>query len=264
MRARDLRLRLIPSADASRIIRALHYSGKAGRQSQVNFGVFIDGRCGGAIQFGDPLDRRKVLPLVEGTGWNQMLELNRLALAEWMPRNTESRALAVALKLLGKQYPFLKWILTYADATQSGDGAIYRALGFTLTLIKPNNQLLRFPNGEVKHVVALQCNLARAQSVLGGRSLAELSGGGSSTQALRELGAVPLPGYQLRYIKFLDPSWASRLAVPAIPYGEIEARGAGMYRGQPRAGSIGSDAPVSHTGKGGASPTPALHLASHG
>jgi hypothetical protein len=253
LRARDLRLRLIPSADASRIIRALHYSGKAGRQSQVNFGVFIDGRCGGAIQFGDPLDRRKVLPLVEGTGWNQMLELNRLALAEWMPRNTESRALAVALKLL-----------TYADATQSGDGAIYRALGFTLTLIKPNNQLLRFPNGEVKHVVALQCNLARAQSVLGGRSLAELSGGGSSTQALRELGAVPLPGYQLRYIKFLDPSWASRLAVPAIPYGEIEARGAGMYRGQPRAGSIGSDAPVSHTGKGGASPTPALHLASHG
>jgi len=30
------------------------------------------------------------------------------------------------------------------------------------------------------------------------------------------------------------------------------------------AGSIGSDAPVSHTGKGGASPTPALHLAPNG
>jgi len=264
LRARDVRLRLIPSADASRIIRALHYSGKVARQSQVNFGVFIDGRCGGAIQFGGPLDRRKVLPLVEGTGWNQMLELNRLALAEWMPRNTESRALAVALKLLGKQYPFLKWILTYADATQSGDGAIYRALGFTLTDIRGNKDLWRFPNGEVFHTLTLRGNLSRSHSVLGGRSVAELSGGGSSNEALRRVGGSPLPGYQLRYIKFLDPSWASRMAVPAIPYGEIEARGAGMYRGKPRAGSIGSDAPVSHTGKGGASPTPALHVAPNG
>lgn len=264
MRAKDLRVRLIAATDAHRIVRRLHYSGKTVRNSQVHLGVFAGDVCGGALQFGAPLDRRKVLGLVKGTAWNQMLELNRLALAEWLPPNSESRVLAVALRLLAARYSFLKWILTFADATQSGDGTIYRACGFVLTAIKRNTDLIRFPSGEVIHMMTFRSNLSRRHRVLGGKSTAELSGGGASSSVLLTTGGRILPGFQLRYIKFLDPSWRDRLTVPEIPYSEIAARGAGMYRGQPRAGSIGSDAPVSHTGEGGASPTPALHLAPDG
>ena len=46
-------------------------------------------------------------------------------------------------------------------------------------------------------------------------------------------GAVPLEGFQLRYIRFIDPSWRDRLTVPTIPFSRIGEMGAGMYRGTP-------------------------------
>ena len=76
-----------------------------------------------------------------------------------------------------------------------------------------------------------------------------------------EAGARPIPGFQLRYIYFLDPTYRDRLTVPVLPYDEIQRRGAGMYRGEPRAESIDSDAPAFHAGEGGAIPTSALHEA---
>jgi hypothetical protein len=71
-------------------------------------------------------------------------------------------------------------------------------------------------------------------------------------------GWSPLPGFQLRYIAFLNPEARTRLTVPVLPYSEIACRGAGMYLGRPRAGSVDSDAPDTQSGEGGAEPTPAL------
>lgn len=44
-------------------------------------------------------------------------------------------------------------------------------------------------------------------------------------------GAQRLPGFQLRYIYFIDPKWRKRLTVPELPFSEIDRRGAGMYKG---------------------------------
>ncbi|MBF9641239.1 hypothetical protein IAI27_11165, partial [Streptococcus pseudopneumoniae] len=73
-----------------------------------------------------------------------------------------------------------------------------------------------------------------------------------------EAGYKPIPGYQLRYIYFLDPSAREHLTVPILPFSEIERRGAGMYKGQPRAASIAADAPGVQPGEGGSTPTAAL------
>jgi hypothetical protein len=108
-------------------------SGKVVNNSQISIGVFIGGALEGAMQFGPPLDKRKLLGLVEGTPWNGMLELNRMAFSDALPRNSESRAMAVAFRMLRKHRPDIKWILSFSDGTQSGDGAIYRASGFVLT-----------------------------------------------------------------------------------------------------------------------------------
>jgi hypothetical protein len=56
----------------------------------------------------------------------------------------------------------------------------------------------------------------------------------------RESGAVPLPGFQLRYIYFIDPTCKERLTVPILPFSEIDRRGAGMYKGKPRVTSADS------------------------
>jgi hypothetical protein len=85
-----------------------------------------------------------------------------------------------------------------------------------------------------------------------------LDTGASSMKAFKEAGWKPLPGFQLRYIYFLDPASRDNLTVPVIPFSEITRRGAGMYRGEPRVGSAGSGTSPVQGGRGGATPTPTL------
>jgi hypothetical protein len=246
--AKQLIVKPISAQDANRIVRALHYSGKVVNNSQVHLGVFLDGKCGGAMSFGPSTDKRRTLGLVPGTLWNEFLELNRMAFADWLPRNGESRCIGYAMRWLRKQYPWLKWVVSFADGTQCGDGTIYRASGFVLTAVKKNNQILRMPDGKLINKKTLDNPNHMTADGRFGSSLA------------REQGATPIPGFQLRYIYFLDPTARERLTVPILPFSEIERRGAGMYRGKPisRAGSDTTDTAAYPAAEGGSTPTPAL------
>lgn len=146
-RAKDLNVKVIASKPANDFVRRHHYSGKVVNNSKLHFGVFLNDRLHGVMSFGSPLDKRKVLPLVKGTLWNEMLGLNRMAFNDVLPKNSESRAIAVAMKLIRKNAPHIKWVLSFADGTQCGDGTIYRASGFVLTGIKVNNQIWEAPAG---------------------------------------------------------------------------------------------------------------------
>ena len=145
--AKDIILRPISRQDADALIKRVHYSGKVVNNSQLHIGVFYQGRLEGAMQFGPSLDKRKIVSLVEGTGWNEFIELNRMAFSDALPRNSESRALSIAMRMLKKYAPQLQWVISFADATQCGDGTIYRAAGFVLTGIKENDQIWVAPSG---------------------------------------------------------------------------------------------------------------------
>jgi len=271
--AKDLVVKPIASSDANRIVRALHYSGKVVNNSQVHLGVFLDGKCGGAMQFGPSLDKRKLQGLVAGTLWNEFIELNRLAFADWLPRNGESRCIGYAMRWLRKTYPWLKWVVSFADAAQCGDGTIYRASGFVLTGIKVNRSIMALEDGyrfaaptvaargskggaRVKREVARR--VSRTTITKGGYIS---DTGGASVAKYLQAGATYLPGFQLRYLYFLDPTARDRLTVPILPFSEIERRGAGMYMGKAKTcvGSADSGTPEP-TGGGGANPTPTLHV----
>lgn len=254
--AKQLIVKPISAQDANRIVRALHYSGKISRNSQVHLGVFMDGKCAGAIQFGPSIDKRRIIGLVSGTGWNDFLELNRLAFADWLPRNGESRSIAYAMRWLRKTYPWLKWVVSFADGTQCGDGTIYRASGFMLTGIMESRSLWRMKDGEVVHEWAFRIGDTGGELIKKRYGYKE---GENRNSFLRREGKC-LPGFQLRYIYFLDPTARERLTVPILPFSEIERRGASMYRGKPirRAGSDTTDTPTYPVGEGGSTPTPAL------
>ena len=159
--AKDILLKPITAQQANELVRRVHYSGKVVNNSQVHIGVFYRGRLEGAMQFGPSLDKRKIMGLVEGTGWNEFIELNRMAFSDVLPRNSESRALGIAFRILKKHAPHLKWIVSFADATQCGDGTIYRAAGFVLTGIKNNAGTYKLPSGEVCNVVTFgKCQYA--------------------------------------------------------------------------------------------------------
>lgn len=262
--AKRIIVKPIAAADASRIVKALHYSGKVVQNSQVHLGVFLDGKCGGAMQFGPSLDKRKIQGLVRDTKWNEFIELNRMAFADWLPRNGESRAIGFAMRWLKKTYPWLQWVISFADGTQCGDGTIYRASGFMLTGIVESTNLVRRSDGVVIHKMTLESAPTKPRKELGWKSYYQITGGKYNLRAYADAtGGVTVPGYQLRYIYFLDPTARERLTVPVLPFKEIDKRGAGMYKGKRRvqscAGSETLDTPATHAGEGGSLPTPALH-----
>lgn len=232
-KAREVRVEPISGRDASRLVKRIHYSGKVVRNSQLHLGVFLRGRLEGAMQFGPSLDKRKMLGLVRGTRFNGFLELNRLAFSERLPRNSESRALSIAMKLIRKHYPHIEWVISFADGTQCGDGTIYRAAGFLLTSIKRSEHLARLPDGRIVHDMTLKSSPMAKRPELGGRSYFDVTGGRYDFRSyVQAAGAEIVPGFQLRYIYPLAPGVRERLQCEVLPYSTIAEYGASMYRGE--------------------------------
>jgi hypothetical protein len=185
---KDIRVERIDSKSAIAFVKRWHYSGKVATNSQLHFGAFHGGKLHGVLSFGPPLDRSKVIGLVEGTVWNDMVELNRMAFDEYLPRNSESRVIAVCLRLLKKHCPHVRWVLSFSDGTQCGDGTIYRATGFVLTAIKRNDNTIRLPDGSVIHKMTLESAPTLARPELAGRSYYEITGGAIQFASLRKSG----------------------------------------------------------------------------
>ncbi len=269
-RVKDIRVKVIPSKIANAFIRKHHYSGKVTQASRLHFGAFLDNILHGVMSFGSPLDKRKVLSLVEDTGWNEMVELNRMAFDNYLPMNSESRCIAITIKLLRKNASHIKWILSFADGTQCGDGTIYRASGFALTKIKKNDRLIHFvnvPSDEFVGMVSIYKEKFHSMHPLyfqsGTRSnkLQKQFIRGFMRSQVNErefvglLGAEYLDGFQLRYIYLIDKS--CKITVPILPFSKIDEMGARMYKGK-RLTSKDSVAAADHAEEGGAIPTVGL------
>ena len=232
-RTKEIIIKVIPSKIANPFIKQHHYSGKVVNNSCLHFGAFLDRNLHGVMSYGPSLDKSKIITLVRDTGWNDYLELNRMAFDECLPRNSESRCIAQSIKLIKKNAPHIKWIISFADGCSCGDGTIYRASNFVLTDIKKNYNLVELPNGEKIHKMTLESNPTTPRKELGGRSYYDITGGRFDFKKYVEaVNGKILAGYQLRYIYFIDKTYRERLTVPEIPFSEIDRIGAGMYKGQ--------------------------------
>ena len=214
-RAKEIIVKVIPAKVAVPFVKKHHYSGKVVQNSSLHFGAFLDGKLHGVMSYGTSMDKRKVLPLVNGTLWNEMLELNRMAFDDYLPKNSESRCIAISIKLIKKNAPHIKWILSYSDGAQCGDGSIYRASGFDLTGIKENKTILEW-NGKII-----------ADKTLNNSNYKKI---GMSAGLAKKQGAKPIDGFQLRYIYLIDKT--CKITVPILPFSMIDEMGAGMYKGE--------------------------------
>jgi hypothetical protein len=236
MSAKDIQLKPIDATTANNFVRAHHYSGKVVPNSQVHLGVYYFGKLEGVMQFGPSLAKKNSIGLVKDTSWNGFIELNRMVFTDALPKNSESRAISVAMRMLKKYAPTVEWVISFADGTMCGDGTIYRASGFCLTDIKINTQLRIDPlTGEPKHAMTAFHNGRKHEF--------------SKWEKI--------PGFQLRYIYFINPEAKKRLAVPILPFSKIAEMGATMYKGS-RGESIVSDATGFQPVQGGANPTSLL------
>lgn len=211
--AKDILIKPIKSHAANSIVKKIHYSGKVVPNSQLHFGVFLNGRLEGALQFGPSMDKKKTQKLVSDTGFNEFIELNRMAFSDALPKFSESRAIGYCLRFIKNKYPQIKWVISFSDGTQCGDGTIYRASGFYLTSIKENTgQRIDDETGEVFSQITFSAHRPNEKGYF---------------KTLRKL-----EGKQLRYVYFIDKSYKEKLSVPIIPFSDIDKAGAGMYKGE--------------------------------
>lgn len=238
--AKEISVKIIPHNIADRFVKRHHYSGVVTHTVLLHFGVFMNGVLHGVMQFGCPMAKNTVIGLVVDKGgkpapWNDMLELNRMAFDDTLPKNSESRAISVAVHLIKKYAPHIKWILSFADGTQCGDGTIYRASGFKLTGFSQGG-MWELPDSLVPLAGKRVVHRMSVQNKNGPFSNFILSNDGGQNHQLEyyveKYGGRILDGYMLRYIKILDPEY--HLACEEYPYSMIKEKNAGMYKGEKR------------------------------
>ncbi len=236
--AKNIQIRVIPSKLGNEFIRANHYSGKVVPNSQLHFGAFYKGTLHGVMSFGPSINKKGTINLVKDTRWNEFIELNRMALDDVLPRNSESRCIAISIKLIKKNAPHVKWIISFADATQCGDGTIYRASNFYIVGIAENTSLRINPEtGTPMHIIN-----AHHKKI--------------PSKIFNQWSA--LNGFQIKYIYFIDKKKIKDLTVPILPFSKIKEMGASMYKG---ASGVNSSTSSNQDEGGGAVPTDALNKA---
>lgn len=208
-RAKEIIVKVINSKVANEFVKKQHYSGKVVNNSILHFGCFLDKMLHGVMSYGPSINKKGTINLVEGTGWNEFIELNRMAFDDYLPKYSESRCIAISIKLIKKNAPHIKWIISFADATRCGDGTIYRASGFKLVNIVNNTALRINPKtGEDMHVI--QAHHLKISSEFKNWK--------------------PFEGKQLKYIYLIDKT--CKINANILPFSEIDKQGAGMYKGE--------------------------------
>lgn len=251
--AKDIEIKLISSASAKKVVEMFHYSGKTTQNSQIHFGVFLNGSLQGALQYGPSIDKRRMATNL-GIGFNDFLELNRMALSDACPKNSESRALGITLRMLKKQYPHLKVVVSFSDACQCGDGIIYRASGFKLHSFKKNNSLLTNDAGEVD----FNHGTKKRPTVVAKKAMDNKIGsdGKYLSSEMKKDGWRPMDGYQMKYLYFFDKALEKKFDF--VDFKDIPDN-VRMYKGQKqRAGSKEIVASSYQPEESGENPTPAL------
>lgn len=230
-RVKEIIIKVIPASIANDFVKRHHYSGKVVPNSNLHFGAFLDGKLHGVMSYGNSMVKAKTMQLVEGTGWNEFLELNRMAFDDFLPRNSESYCIAKSLKLIKKNAPHIKWVISFADGSQCGDGTIYRAANFILTGIHENKSIIQLPSGQRVCNVLISAH-PDAQEIKKECAYLGIPFKRYTCSDWIKWGGQYVKGFQLRYVYFIDKSYRQRLNVPEIPFSKIDEMGAGMYKGE--------------------------------
>ena len=207
-RAKEIIVKVIPSKIANEFVKKHHYSGKVVPNSALHFGCFLDDKLHGVMSYGPSLNKKGSINLVEKTGWNEFIELNRMAFDDYLPKYSESRCIAISIKLIKKNAPQIKWILSFSDGTQCGDGTIYRASGFSLVNVKVNKSMWQ--------------NLETGQKMQDMQFY--------HTMTKKDDKWKNIEGNMLTYIYLIDKQ--CKITVPILPFSKIDEMGAGMYKGK--------------------------------
>jgi hypothetical protein len=121
--AKQIEMKIINSEWIDQYIADRHYLGSTPPGSRLRLAFFHEGVFVGGMLWGRPA-ARAYEPF-------QILELTRMYLDDTCPRNSESRCIGLATKLIIKLFPGVHTLLSYSDPVYGHTGTIYRATGWS-------------------------------------------------------------------------------------------------------------------------------------
>jgi hypothetical protein len=121
--AKQIEIKVIKSTWIDEWIAAKHYLCCTPPGSRLRLAFYHDNICVGGMLWGRPA-ARSYEPF-------QVLELTRMFLDDICPRNSESRCIGMATKLIRKLFPEVHTLLSYSDPAYGHTGTIYRAVGWS-------------------------------------------------------------------------------------------------------------------------------------
>lgn len=220
----DLRLDWCTHEAAKYAVERWHYSKCMPAGKSVRCGVWESQKYVGVVIFS--LGATPNLCKPYGLTQQTCCELTRVALA--LHSSPVSRILSIALRMLRRTCPGVRLVVSFADANEGHHGGIYQANGWIFSgSAKLDAWIIRGAKMHPRSVVAKY--------------------GSQSIETVRQHDshAHKVWGLKHRYLMPLDDEMRARIAPLARPYPK-------------RAGSADSGTPDLQSGRGGATPTPAL------
>ena len=197
----SLTVRPISHRAAKELLVRNHYLHTMPGGTKLAFGIFSGKHLMGAATLGvGPFNAHR---LVSGATHVDCICLTRLWLADDLPKNSESRMLAVILRSLARDTS-VKFVVTYADPSAGHLGTIYQAGNWTYTGVSGPSVLYDLGDGVGRHSRTFGHSY-------GTRSLRYLRRQGT------QVSPIERPGKH-RYLYFLDKAWSDKLQVPVRPY----------------------------------------------
>lgn len=212
-------VRIMDRVAANDMVEAGHYSGTVCQASRVHLGVYMDGRHVGVLQFGPALNPASGGGVVSDCQSDEWLELNRMWLDDSAPRNSESKALSYALKLIKRRMPALTWVQSFADERAGGKlGVVYQACS-ALYLGEHMTEFVEF-EGRAYHKMAWTASYEWMENNAGRKKWIAVK------RAVEAGEVTPQAFRQFRYFFPVRRSVIKRLKMPVLPYPKPECVGA--------------------------------------
>ena len=115
---------------AKEYIIANHYSHGCHNGPYPCYGLIESGKVIGCLMFAVPCSEAVRASIFGEEMKDTVIELHRLHILDCTPKNTESWFISRCLKLLKKDCPKIKAVISFSDSTEGHTGIIYQATNF--------------------------------------------------------------------------------------------------------------------------------------
>jgi hypothetical protein len=124
-------------------------------ETPSNFFDSTDDKLIGCIVYAQPVGRSAANSLSDSLKISEVFELVRLFIHDGYGRNIESFCISQSFRLLNREFPHIKAVISYADGEQGHSGIIYQATGFlyqgcSSVALMPNYSISLDPPPEYK------------------------------------------------------------------------------------------------------------------